>query len=93
MLRLAGTMESLREKAVANASKTQDDRKTRFDKNSSHKILEKGSLVIQRIPGLHASLTESWCSPFEIMKKLSEANYMIRDTNGKGKGRVVIGIL
>ena len=62
--KLADTLNCVREIAADKSSESQQDRKILYDRKSSNRILETGSLVMCRIPGLKSSLTESWSGPF-----------------------------
>ena len=58
-MRLADTLSSVREIAADRNSLAQESMKKLYDKNSTQRSLEVGSLAMCRIPGLKASLTES----------------------------------
>lgn len=85
---LASTLSTLRDIGASNAMVAQEKRKELYDRNSSQRHLEQGSLVMYRTPGLHASLSESWIGPFEVLECLGAVNYRIKKLEG-GKSRVV----
>jgi len=74
---LADVLQGAREIAADNSSNAQCYRKKLYDRNSVRRKLEVGSLVMCRIPGLRASLTESWAGPFEITEQLNDVNQKI----------------
>jgi len=86
--KLLDSLQSLKEVAATN-SVSMNERKKTNDRNCSNRHLEVGSLVMCRVPGLQASLSEAWAGPFEVLNKFSSVSYRIRRFESMGKGKVV----
>ncbi len=71
VLKLQDKLSLLHDMAVVHESDSSAKRCLSFNKNRSDRSLEVGSKVIVRIPGLHASLQESWEGPYTVTDKVS----------------------
>ena len=60
-----------------------------YDKCAKTRIFENGDLVLIRIPGMTNKLSESWEGPYEILEKVSAANYAISVPGKNKRGKVI----
>jgi len=72
----------LNDLVVANQSKASEKRKEVFDRNKTDKVLEVGTQVLMRIPGMKAALQAAWEGPYTILNRSSRVSYQI----SKGEG-------
>jgi len=73
--KLRDSLLALREVGAANQVPATRNRKLKYDKNSVTRSYAVGDLILCRIPGLQANLSESWEGPYEVLERLSAVNY------------------
>ena len=71
----------------ARGEEASKKRKIGFDKKAVNRELEKGDLVLCRIPGMVAKLEESWHGPYPVIDKLNRVDYRVEV--GKGRTKVL----
>jgi len=79
----------MREIALRNSLCEREKRKLRYDKNAVERMLEEGSNVLRRIPGMISKLQDAWEGPYIVTEQLSAVNYRMVEENGKGQSKVV----
>ena len=72
--KLGDSLLALREIGAANQVQVIRNRKVKYDKNSVSRSYAVGDLILCRIPGLQASLSECWEGHYEVIERLSTVN-------------------
>ena len=60
-------------------------RKQYFDRGTVARTLEKGELVLCRVPGMCKKLREAWHGPYEVVEAMNRVDYKVKLGRGRNK--------
>lgn len=84
---LMNRMKNCQELAVHNMRDAKEKQKLWYDKKAENREFKEGDLVLVLAPSRPNKLSVSWIGPGEVVKRLSETNYVIQYP-GKDKTHV-----
>ena len=89
MEKLQERLEVVRECVRQKEVEAKERMKKEYDKRAKERVLNEGSLVLLRVPGLHNKLDDNWDGQYEVSRKLNDVNYEVVVPNKRSKKKIV----